>query len=171
MMHLEFNLEKIARTGRQKEEENFDFRSFLKGQDSDEVDQVVHRLHHEIASQIDCRQCGNCCKWLRPCVTRQEIETLSGIDHISSNDFVAQFIEEDDEGIIFLKDMPCKYLKGTVCSIYVHRPEDCKSYPHTHKPGFTSRTLSVIDNYEICPIVFNLFERLKEELNYKYRNW
>lgn len=29
----------------------------------------------------------------------------------------------------------------------------------------------MIENYSICPIVFNLFENLKEVLNYRYPYW
>ncbi len=36
------------------------------------------------------------------------------------------------------------------------------------KDCFDSRTLGIIENFGICPIVFNLIEYLKVELNYKY---
>lgn len=55
--------------------------------------------------------------------------------------------------------------------IYKSRPEDCRSYPHKHKSDFLSRTLGFIDNYEICQIVYNLFEQLKEELGFKFTKY
>ena len=169
MKLIELNIEKIVLIGAQKEEENFDFRIILKGQDFKRIDKIVHRLDKEIRSQIDCKKCGNCCKSLRPCVTESEIDTLSRIDNLTQHDFVTGFVEIDNlEGIKYLKDTPCKYLEDKTCSIYKNRPEDCKSYPHTQKTEFITRTLGMIDNYEICPIVFNLFEQLKEELGYKY---
>ena len=72
----------------------------------------------------------------------------------------------------YLKATPCKYLKDKKCSIYGDRPEDCRSFPHTHKTGFTQRTFGLIDNYSICPIVFNLFEQLKKGITFyhKYEN-
>jgi Fe-S-cluster containining protein len=167
MKRIELDLEKISRLGEQNEKENYDFRSFLKGEDFEWIDEIVHRLDEEIRSQIDCKKCGNCCKSLRPCVTDSEIDILSGIDNLKQDDFVAKFVEIDNfEGIKYLKDTPCKYLDDKICSIYTNRPEDCKSYPHTQKAEFTTRTLGMIENYGICPIVFNLFEQLKEELNY-----
>ena len=169
MIHLELDINTIAQIGEQKEKENYEFRIFLKGQDSDTVDKVVHRLNKEISSQIDCQACGNCCKSLRPCVTDSEIDNLSKIDNMSQTDFEAKFVKKDDfEDIKYLKDMPCKYLKDKSCSIYPNRPKDCKSYPHTHKADFSSRTLGMIDNYGICPIVYNVYERLKTELKYGY---
>jgi uncharacterized protein len=168
MKQLELNIEKIALIGEQKEEENYDFRIFLKGQDFKRIDRIVHRLDKEIRSRIDCEKCGNCCKSLRPSVTESEIDTLSRIDNITQHDFVTKFVEIDNlEGTKYLKDTPCKYLEDKICSIYINKPEDCRSYPHTQKSEFISRTLGMIDNYGICPIVFNLFEQLKEELDYK----
>jgi len=164
MIHLELDIEKINRISKQKENENYKFLSFLKGQDSDRVDKIVHRLYREIAEQIDCTDCGNCCKNLRPRVTDTEIDILSKIDNLLHEDFVTKFIEQDEiDHVNYLKDTPCKYLVDKKCVIYTDRPFDCRSYPHIHKKYFNSRTLDVINNFGICPIVFNVFERLKME--------
>ena len=109
---------------------------------------------------------------LRPCVTDSEIDYLAQIDKIPKNYYELNFVEKDNfDDIKYLKNTPCKYLKDKECTIYENRPFDCKSYPHTHKKNFTSRSLSMIENYEICPIVFNVYERLKDELNYRYNYW
>lgn len=170
MMPLEMNIEKIERINKQKENENYRFRSFLKGQDSEKVDRIVSRLHKEISGQIDCTKCGNCCMKLKPGVSDFEIKSLSVVDNISPEDFIASFTGQDAfDGTKYLKDAPCKYLSKKKCVIYSDRPAVCKSYPHTHKPDFNSRTLGVIENAEICPIVFNLFERLKMEFKFRSR--
>lgn len=128
MKQLELNIEKIALIGEQKEEENFDFRVFLKGQDFKQVDKIVQRLDKKIICQIDCEKCGNCCKSLRPCVTDSEIDKLSRFDNLTQHDFITRFVEIDNsEQIKYLKDTPCKYLEEKSCSIYKNRPEDCKS--------------------------------------------
>lgn len=159
-------MNKIELLGKQNEEENFRFRRFLKNQDPEEVDKVVHQLHNRITNQIDCTECGNCCNSLRPGVTNQEIERLAGMDGMKPRDFEDEFVEEDSGQDKCLKDTPCKYLKDKKCTIYSQRPNACKSYPHTHKPKFTSRTFVMIQNYGICPIVFNLMEELKRELRF-----
>jgi uncharacterized protein len=167
MIHLELDIEKINRISKQKENENYKFRDFLKEQDSDRVDKIVHRLYKEIAEQIDCTNCGNCCKNLSPCVTDNEIDILSKTDNILHEAFVTRFIEQDEiNHVKYLKDTPCKYLVDKRCVIYADRPLDCKSYPHIHKKYFISRTLDVINNFGICPIVFNVFERLKIEFRF-----
>jgi len=168
MINIELDLNKIKELGKRREKENFRFRTYLKGQDSKEIDKIAHRLNDEITKQIDCTKCGNCCYILRPYVSDREIEILSKIDNISITEFIEKFTEIDDiDKARYLRRMPCQYLKDKICTIYNDRPRDCKSYPHTQKTRFTSRTLGVIDNYEICPIVFNLYERLKEELNFR----
>jgi Fe-S-cluster containining protein len=167
MRPIELDVEKINRISKQKENENYKFRSFLKGQDSDRVDKIAHRLYKEIAEQIDCTDCGNCCKILRPCVTDAEIDILSKIDNLSQEDFVTRFTEQYEiDHVKYLKNSPCKYFEDKKCAIYTDRPFDCRSYPHLHKKCFNSRTLDVINNYGICPIVFNVFERLKVEFRF-----
>jgi len=168
MKSLELSIKKIALLGKQNEKENIAFRSFLKGQNSDNVDKIVHRLYKEIIERIDCADCGNCCKTLRPCLTDEEIDRLSRLENVSREEYITRFVEIDDiEDIKYLKDSPCKYLNDAKCTILPNRPADCKSYPHIHKQHITSRTFGIIENYEICPIVFNVFEQLKIELQFK----
>lgn len=168
MIPLELNIEKIEQIRKMKENENLRFRTFLKGRDDKKVDRIVHRLNEEIEKQIDCTKCGNCCKTLRPCVTNKEIETLIAIDKVSREYFNEHFTEQDDfEDIKYLKNTPCKYLSNKKCSIYDLRPLDCKSYPHIRKKQFNSRTLSMMGNYGICPIVFNVIESLKMEFEFR----
>lgn len=170
MEYLELNIEKISLLGIQKRDENFRFRSFLKTQSSSKIDKIVHRLNDEISAEIDCQTCGNCCKELKPGVNKVEIKRLAAIDNVSPDEFVSNYVDEDDfADEPFLKDSPCKYLKEKSCSIYESRPKDCKSFPHTHKKDFSERTIFMIENYGICPIVFNIFERLKHEMHFRVR--
>jgi uncharacterized protein len=168
MKDMELDILRIAQLGEERRNENFDFRVFLKGQDNTRIDRIVHQLDKEITSQINCQECGNCCKSLRPYVTESEIIKLAQIENLSKADFVSQFIQKDSyENKYYLKATPCVFLKDKSCTIYADRPNDCKSFPHTHKTGFVLRLLEMIDNYEICPIVYNLYEQLKIKLNYK----
>jgi hypothetical protein len=87
---IETNLTKIAALAEIREEENIRFRSFLKGSD-EEVDEIVHRLHSEMASVIDCRQCANCCIVLNPGVKPEEIEQYARLDGISTDEYQNQY--------------------------------------------------------------------------------
>ena len=70
---------------------------------------------------------------------------------------------EDGEGFVFTS-MPCPFQDGNACSVYDDRPDVCRSFPHLHKKDFVFRLSQVVENCEVCPIVFNVYERLKGEL-------
>lgn len=168
MLPIETDLEKIERLAIKRENENFALRIFLKSLEAKEVDKAVHRLHREVTRQINCLECANCCHSLVPRIKEEEIIYLAGLDRVSVEEFVASHVEEDKyEGSLFLKATPCRYLNGKVCTIYENRPKECREYPYTHRRGFVFRTLSIITNYAICPIVFNIMENLKIELGFK----
>ena len=164
--NIEIDLEKIEELGKLLEDQNLEFRAFLKGQNPDKIDKIVQRLNFEISNQIDCTTCGNCCMKLKPFITEQDIKTLSQRLSFSPQQVNDDYIEID-EGNQYFKNLPCSFLKEKKCTVYNDRPEDCRSFPHMHKRNFISRLWGVIENYSICPIVFNVFERLKTELNYK----
>ena len=64
---------------------------------------------------------------------------------------------------------PCPLLEGNLCRVYGNRPEACRQYPHLHNDVRAS-SISRFNNTFICPIVFNLFELMKEELNWRPRS-
>ncbi len=165
-MVLELDIGRIEEFGRLRKVENVEFRSYLKGQDFDKIDGIVHLLNREISDQIDCTSCGNCCEKLSPCIIAKDVDRLSTRLYISPKQVKDRYTEIY-EGELFFKDLPCSFLKDQKCTIYSDRPEDCKSYPHLNKSQFISRLFEMIQNYSICPIVFNVFERLKIELNFK----
>lgn len=168
MTTLELNIEEISRLSKQNENENFKFRSFLKGQDSNNIDKIVHRIYNEIIGLVDCTDCANCCKQLRICLTYKDINRLSKLENLSPEEYEANYIVYDNfAGKKCLRDNPCRYLSDNKCIIYSNRPVDCKSYPYIHKRDFVSRAYNMIDYLGICPIVFNVFERLKVELRFK----
>jgi Fe-S-cluster containining protein len=168
MLPIEMNLAKIERLAIQRESENFAFRMYLKGLDDKKVDRIVHRLNKQVTSQIDCEKCGNCCNSLSPRVKDEEIQILADMDQTSVEEFTLEHLEEDKfDNLFFLKATPCRYLNGKSCTIYENRPKECREYPYTHRRGFVFRTLSMITNYAICPIVFNVIENLKIALEFK----
>ena len=168
MLPLELDLAKIEKLSIKRENENYSFRAFLKGKEIDKVDKIVHRLHREITAKINCQECGNCCISLVPRVKENEIAFLAELDKVTVEEFIRDNLELDNfDNSLFLIHTPCRYLDGKSCSIYDNRPLECKAYPYTHRPGFVSRTLNMISNYGICPIVFNLMENLKEETDFK----
>jgi Fe-S-cluster containining protein len=153
---IDYNLEDIAQIALTRREENSAFRIYLEAQDSEKIDKIVHRLDEKITPQIDCAECGSCCHNVRPIATYEEMKP-----------FVR---DEDYETLKYVQGLTCKNLDGTRCTVYLERPEVCKDFPYLDRPEFLSRTVSAFQNYELCPIVYNLIEDMKVELDWKCSN-
>jgi hypothetical protein len=81
------------------------------------------------------------------------------------NEFHSQFLADHPkgEGSVY-RSRPCPVLQDNLCTVYDHRPGDCRSYPHLHKREFVFRMNQAFSNCFVCPIVFNVYEGLKREL-------
>ena len=169
-MKLETNLLKIRHAAIKREDENYRFRSFLKWKDPDRVDSIVHRLHDEMTKKIDCRTCNNCCRAFTPTLSDEDIAILAGMENISPEEYKEKYCDVDFFGDACLSSKPCRYLGENQCSIPMYkRPEKCRDFPYTGKKEFTSRLLSIISFYGVCPIVYNLMEQLKKEVEFRTR--
>jgi len=164
-MIIKTDLNEIKSIAALKEDENWEFRSFLKGFDRKEIDIIEHKLYKDISSKIDCKTCGNCCKEVLPVLDQKDIKRLSKGLNLSIHNFKDRYLieEENNEGFTFNKK-PCPFLDNNMCSQYEYRPDDCRSYPHLHKNDFVSRLINVVGNIAICPIVFNVYKALREEV-------
>ncbi len=167
-MEIETDLKRIEQLAEENEDENWAFRSFLKQLDISpkELDAIVHQINDEVSAQIDCTACGNCCQRIKPVLDMPDItEFVTGLN-ISVSELQENHLKRHPEkgARYHFNALPCPFLKDNRCTNYAYRPQDCRSYPHLHKDDFLSRLMSIIGNYSICPIVFNVYERLKEEL-------
>jgi Fe-S-cluster containining protein len=167
-MEIVTDLEHIKEKALEREEENWEFRAFLKqlNMAPKEIDTIVHEIADEVTSQIDCTQCANCCKQFRPALDRDDVSKFALGLKMEISEFQERFLSQDTDNSAhyIFKELPCPFLVNNKCSNYDCRPKDCRSYPHLHKKDFTSRLWGVIENYGVCPIVFNVYERLKTEL-------
>jgi len=166
-MKIETDLARIKEIAKPNEDENWRFRLFLKGYagPARRIDSTVHELYRKVSAEIDCKECANCCREIQPTLSQKEVRAFSKGLGLSVEEFKAQYLvqgETPQESLF--KELPCPFLKGNRCSNYEHRPQDCRSFPHLHKKDFTTRLLAVVENYSVCPIVFNVYENLKEAL-------
>lgn len=168
---METDLGNIKAIAQQKEEENYAFRAYLKGSDySDkEIDTRVHDLLHEIKPQISCQECRNCCKRLKPNITQEELDRVTvelGVTTDQLRD--AYLVPDTTEGGWTVAGLPCPFLVDNQCSLNETRPIGCQTFPYLEKDDFTRRLLGVVEFYAICPIVFNVYERLKDSLGWSW---
>ncbi len=166
-MKLQTDPKVVTKLAEEREEENWRFRSFLKGVDLDieELDAIVHGHYEDVSSQIDCCACGNCCREALPVLNTSDVARLASGLNLSEADVINRFLVPGEEKDTFtFNKKPCPLLAENRCTAYPSRPNDCRSFPHLHKEEFVFRLIQVVENCWICPIVFNVFERLKIEL-------
>lgn len=137
-----------------------EFKSRVKKIPIKEFDQLALPIINEVTSGIDCTQCGNCCKIQEPGVTEEEITVLANISKMDVPEFKNKFVAYDHQRVSFLCKQPCIFLHKTSCSIYPDRPNSCADFPGLHRPGLKWRLHQMEENYGICPIVYNVVERL-----------
>jgi uncharacterized protein len=151
----------IAAQAAGKETEHEQFRSFIEQQNPAAIDTLVQALYHKVSPQIDCTQCGNCCRAMM--ITLETTDTTRIAAHLGINDtaFASQYLDAGIHNTSILNQMPCPFLSGNTCSVYEHRFSICREFPHLHKPGFTLRLYATLQHYSICPIIYNVVEQLK----------
>ncbi len=145
-----------------------EFKAFfkkLKKNQLRDLDDTIHYLHEEVFEEIDCLSCANCCRSLGPRFTDRDIEKIGSTLRMKPKDVVSNYLRIDEDGDYVFKTMPCPFLsEDNYCSIYVNRPKACREYPHTDRKKFIQIANLTIKNAETCPAVFEVLNRLKEEL-------
>lgn len=166
IQHIETDLTQIEALSVQREEENDQFHYFLRALPAEEVDVKVFAIQETITPQIDCQQCGNCCKTLMIQVTDSEAKRVAAHLQQDADEFASSYLEKGIGDQMILHSMPCTFLQNRSCSIYEQRFAGCREFPALHVPGFTNRFFTVAMHYGRCPIVFNTIEALKVECNF-----
>ena len=160
---------KIKDISKNYEVENIKFRSFLKNRaDEEELDAHFLKIHNELFSIYDCLTCGNCCKEYSTTVQEHEAASIANHLGLTKQDFANKYLQQSAEGYII--KAPCCFLgENGECKIIDCRPQECIDFPHTDKPERLWSLLSVVQNTEICPVVFEIFERLKRIYGFRGR--
>ncbi len=161
------DLTRIEELSRDKQNENWIFNIILKHMTPVEINVTVSDLYRQISSQMDCKKCANCCKSLRVRLDDEDIkEFCKGLD-ADPKEFREQYLVKCETGEYVFNTMPCPFLKDDLCSNYQHRPKKCRSFPHLDTHDFITRLEQVSLIYSVCPIVFNLYEHLKNDLDFQ----
>lgn len=134
----------------------------LKNSKNKALDQQIHRLHDDAFEEIDCLDCGNCCKTTSPIFRDVDIKRLARHFRMKDAQFVDDFLMIDNDGDYVLKTAPCPFLdEENYCSVYEHRPKACREYPHTDRKNQQAILDLGLKNTEVCPAVARIFEQLR----------
>lgn len=152
--------EDIVRKAKKREAQNLRFRSWLKFHaDEDELDARFKALHEKIFATYDCRECGNCCRMYQTTVQPSEIERIADCLGIDVLDFRNEFLLHNNNGYVF--NAPCPMLQENgECRIQEVKPEECKCFPYTNRPGRMESLYGMMEYAGICPVVHEIIERL-----------
>ncbi len=159
----------VKKEAEKRAEENLAFRSFLKmNADEKELDKQFRRLHQEIFPQYDCTKCRNCCKEYEIEIPEKDLERDAKKLGMTKELMISMFLKKDPKsGAYIVRGDTCIFLEANGnCILDNCRPQTCKEYPYTDQPGRMGSLLEVIRSAEICPAVFEIYERLKEEYGF-----
>jgi hypothetical protein len=138
----------------------------LKTKKPKNLDDLVHELHEEAFEKFNCLDCANCCKTIGPRLIDKDIERLAKHLKMKISDFIEKYVMTDEDGDFVFKEHPCPFLlPDNYCMVYESRPKACREYPHTDRKRFYQILSLSHKNCETCPVVFEIFEELKQ------RNW
>ncbi len=158
----------LERLGKEKEEENYRFRVFLKCHaDEKQLDKDFLELHNKIFKNYDCSKCRNCCKKIGVSLNEAELVEICKEYKLDINELKNNVLKEN-YGKYVNKKNPCPFLgSDNECKIEKCLPKSCKEYPYTNKPERLFSLLTVVQNSKICPAVYEILEELKKKYNFR----
>ena len=161
----------ISYYAKKNERKNHRFRTWLKlHADPDELDEKFHRLHHELFSRYDCSKCRNCCKEYYGSIPAGDVERDAAMLDLSVNEFRKMFLQQTMDPMeqsYNTKSIPCDFLQPDgSCILGDNKPDNCKKYPYTDQPDRIGSLLSFLDTVSVCPVAFEILERLKKEYGF-----
>lgn len=163
----------IQRYARHNEAEDYRFRAFLKGRlnlSTSATDAIVKETTDEVWQQIDCTKCAHCCRTLQVVVDSKDVSRLATRLGLTPRQFARRYVAVAEDKTKYFASSPCVFLgDDNRCTVYEDRPQACRDFPYLHDEHFTGRSLMMIANTAVCPIVFNVWQALKTRFGYRRR--
>ena len=158
------DLDELKKRASNQKKSNKKLLEKLKKKKSVFVDDIFQNAHEDIFRCTDCLKCANCCKTKGPLFTNKDIDRISKHLHLKPVNFISQYLKIDEDGDYILQTTPCKFLgDDNYCSIYDIRPRACAEYPHTNRKKQHQILRLNLKNTEVCPAVFEIFEKIKSQ--------
>jgi uncharacterized protein len=160
------NLQKFQKASADRKSRNRDFYNLLKRRRPANLDVMFAKTHDEVFSEVNCLDCGNCCKTTSPIFYQRDIERAAKSLRLKPGIFIDKYLRIDEENDYVLKSSPCAFLAGdNRCEIYEDRPAACREYPHTNRKKMYQMLDLTFRNTMVCPAVLRITEKLQHLLD------
>lgn len=164
-MNLQTEISQLKQNAAQNKKAHLRLIQELKKLKPFDVDELFHTQHEQVFQEIDCLQCGNCCKTTPALIINEDINRISKHLKISTKEFLQKYVVKDNDGDFVFRQTPCVFLgSDNYCSIYEVRPNACSEYPHTNRKKMQQIVNLTIKNAEICPAVARILNSIEESL-------
>lgn len=158
------NLDELKKKALNQRKSNRKLLNKLNKKKGNITDDLFQEAHESIFSCTDCLKCANCCKTTGPLFTNKDIDRIAKHFNIKPTKFISKYLHIDEEGDYILQSTPCVFLQeDNFCSIYDIRPKACAEYPHTDRKKQKQIFNLNLKNTEVCPAVFEIFEKIKSQ--------
>ncbi|MEI7675466.1 MAG: YkgJ family cysteine cluster protein [Bacteroidales bacterium] len=163
---LNTDLTFLKEEAKKQEKSNKLFFKNLKKNQLRDLDDTIHAIHYDVFEDMNCLDCGNCCKTLSPAMTHLDVIRISKALRIKAQDVEDKYLKMDEDDDYVFRSMPCPFLReDNYCSIYENRPKACREYPHTNRKKFYQIRQLTLTNAETCPAVGEILKRLKRDFS------
>lgn len=163
MKITDYSLQELKVNSKKKLKENTTFFKQLSAKKPARVDEAFSTTHNEVFSEVDCLDCGNCCRSLGPRLTDADIRRISTVLRLKPSELTEKYLLLDEDHDYVFREMPCPFLADdNYCKIYENRPRACREYPHTDRRRMQQILKITLKNTETCPAVYEIVERLKK---------
>ena len=135
---------------------------FLNRKNKSGFEAAIHKYHDEVFSQIDCKECGLCCKNISPIFRKSDIKHICAYVGTPEKPFKEKYLMQDPDGVGFmLKNEPCPFQnEDNTCSVYEVRTLSCKNFPHTDEKNITRKLGGLALDSLFCPAAFLIIEKI-----------
>ena len=96
----------------------------------------------------------------------EEVSTIAAAKGLTPDAFCKQFLSEGLLGYEMKKPSPFLREDGQ-CEVEFCKPSECAAYPYTDRPGRMGSLLNIIASAEVCPVVYEMLERLKDTYHFR----
>jgi Fe-S-cluster containining protein len=127
-----------------------------------QLDAAFHEAHAQAFERNDCLTCGNCCRTTSPIIRERDLDRLSKHLRVKPGVLIDAHLRMDEDGDWVFQSAPCPFLdlEDNRCSVYDHRPQACREYPHTDRKHIAGILSLTAKNAAICPAVASIVVQL-----------